>query len=201
MKKIDLTGQRFGRLVVLQRDEAPKRSHEIYWLCRCDCGKEKSVLGSALRAGYTQSCGCLKRELLQNKRHLNKHLYQVWQDMKQRCNNPRNKYYYRYGGRGIKVCQEWADYDAFYEWAMAHGYACGLQIDRIDNDGDYTPDNCRWTTPKENTNNRTMCIRITYEGETHTATEWAHIMGIPARTIAGRYHAGKPPAEILKQNR
>ena len=198
MKKIDLTGQRFGRLIVLQRDEASERCNEIYWLCRCDCGKEKSISGSALRAGYTQSCGCLKRELLQNSRHLNKHLYQVWQDMKQRCNNPRNKYYDRYGVRGIKVCQEWADYDSFFTWAMAHGYAHGLQIDRIDNDGDYTPDNCRWATPKENTNNRAVCIKITHEGKTHTATEWAHIMGIPARTIISRYHAGKSSEEILK---
>lgn len=197
--RADLSGQRFGRLIVLQRDEKPRTSHSPYWVCLCDCGQEKVVSSTALKGGYTRSCGCLKRELLSNSRIHDKQLYQVWQDMKQRCTNPRNKYYHRYGGRGIKVCPEWAEYDVFYAWAMSHGYAKGLQIDRIDNDGDYGPGNCRWATPKGNSNNREACAKITFNGETHSASEWAEITGIPPRTILGRYHSGKSPEEILKR--
>lgn len=198
-KIADMTGQRFGRLVVLNRTETQSKGHTAYWNCRCDCGKEKLVSSTALKGGYTKSCGCLKRELLSNSRSHDKRLYQVWQDMKQRCSNPNNKYYHRYGARGISVCAEWLEsYDDFYTWAVAHDYARGLQIDRINNDGNYTPDNCRWATPKENTGNRSVCLQISYNGETHNAKEWAKITGIPARTIVGRYHTGKPPEEILK---
>jgi hypothetical protein len=195
---IDLTGERFGRLTVLRREEKRPGAHTAYWTCQCDCGTVKSVSTTALKGGYSQSCGCLRRELRRNSRHKNPHLYQVWQDMRQRCTNPNNKYFGRYGGRGISVCAEWAEeYEPFYTWAVAHGYQSGLQIDRIDNDGDYTPDNCRWATAMENTNNRSVTRRITYQGETHTFREWAEITGIPARRIRSRYEAGKPASEIF----
>lgn len=195
----DLTGQQFGRLTVIGIDSKVNKSHEKYWLCRCSCGMEKSVSGTALKNGYTKSCGCLKRELLQNNRHSNLHLYQVWQDMKQRCMNPNNKYYYRYGNRGIRVCSEWLnDYDIFYIWAISNGYKQGLQIDRIDNDGDYSPSNCRWVTPKQNTNNRSISRQICFNGETHSFSEWSQITGIPITTIRYRYEAGKTPEEILR---
>ncbi len=194
----DLTGQQFGRLTVMRVDSANEH-RDTYWICRCDCGKIKSVSTTALKGGYTKSCGCLRKESLQNSRHKNLHLYQVWQDMKQRCTNPNNKYYDRYGGRGIKVCQEWSDeYEPFYLWAISHGYKQGLQIDRKDNDGNYSPSNCQWVTPKQNTNNRGVSRKITFNGETHTIKEWAEITGISETKIRYRYEAGKTPEEILK---
>ena len=194
----DLTGLRFGRLTVTELSERTGKNGERYWKCECDCGSTKDVSASALLSGYSKSCGCLKKELLQNSRSKNKRLYQVWQDMKQRCYNPKNKYYRRYGGRGISVCEEWLkEYEPFYQWAISNGYEKGLQLDRTDNDGNYCPENCRWATPKQNSNNRSCIVFITYAGETHTRTEWAEITGIPLGTIKKRYKNGKTPEEIL----
>lgn len=122
--------------------------------------------------------------------------------MKQRCTNPKNKYFRRYGGRGISVCPEWAaDYGPFFIWATSNGYREGLQIDRIDNNGNYTPDNCRWVTAKVNTNNRENTRRVTFQGHTHSLTEWAEITGIPRTTLRYRYEAGKPPEEIISHGK
>lgn len=193
----DLTGRTFDRLTVVGRAEARPGAHTSFWVCRCRCGTVKTVSATALKQGYTRSCGCLHRERVRTCRHFNHRLYHVWQDMKQRCSNPNSQYYHRYGGRGISVCEEWADYDAFFRWAMKSGYQSGLTIDRIDNDGNYEPSNCRWATPMENTNNRANTRRVTFQGQTHTLTEWAEITGIPRRTIRYRYEAGKAPEDIL----
>ena len=197
MKKIDLTGQRFGRLTVIRQE--PRRGRNVMWLCQCDCGTLKVVNGAKLRNSLTVSCGCHKKELFTKHSKSHTRLYTIWGNMKQRCGNPKNTLYPRYGGRVIKVCQEWADsFEAFYKWAMAHGYADNLQIDRIDNNQGYFPDNCRWVTPQANMSNTRINLLIEFEGETHTASEWSRITGIPVRTIISRYHAGRSPAEILK---
>ena len=198
----DYTGLRFGRLVVTGRSEKKGSNGDAYWECRCDCGNSKTVSMTALNRGYTKSCGCLKRELLQNNRHKDRRLYQVWQDMKQRCFNPRNKFYHRYGGRGITVCSEWLeDYDVFYNWAMQNGYQRGLQIDRINGDGNYEPSNCRWATPKVNTDNRDATKMLTYNGKTQSLTDWSRETGVPLTTIRQRLSRGLSEGEILGENK
>ncbi len=196
MRKIDLTDQRFGRLTVIK--EAPKRKKTSMWLCKCDCGNSAVVSVSDLRRGHTKSCGCLRVDINTTHGIYNTKLYRIWHEMQRRCNDHNKTAYMRYGGRGISICSEWDDPKMFYDWAMANGYEEGLQIDRIDNDGDYEPNNCQWVTAKENCNNRQTNVTIELNGQTKTVMEWSRITGIPHSTIRSRIKAGKPPEDVLK---
>jgi hypothetical protein len=202
MKKLDLTGQRFGRLTVI--NEAGKaKDGRIRWQCLCDCGQiTETPSTKTLRNGTCKSCGCIQKENPPAKTHgqSGTNLFHVWNGIKQRCLNPRSQAFNNYGGRGIKVCDEWReDFQAFHDWAIKNGYRLGREIDRIDNDGDYEPGNCRWVTSQTNNNNRRSNTLVEIGGKTHTISEWSRITGIPRSTLQKRISSGKTPDEILKR--
>lgn len=192
-KLIDLTGQKFGRLTVIERadNKISGGQTKTTWLCKCDCGNTVIVCTQELRRGDTRSCGCFaKEEMLKRfKTHgkRNTRLYKIWLDMKARCSNPNEINYPNYGGRGISVDSVWRDnFEEFYKWAMLNGYSDNLSIDRIDGSKDYSPQNCRWATRKEQANNTRRNFNIFFNGETHTLSEWSEIVGIRAGTIRER---------------
>ena len=127
----------------------------------------------------------------------NKRLYGIWSNMKTRCNNPKVKPYKNYGGRGITICDEWGKYDGFYKWAMSSGYQDNLTLDRIDSDGNYCPENCRWATQKEQQNNRRNNHLLTYNGETRTLKQWEEICGIDYTLIVHRLKRGMSVHDAL----
>lgn len=167
---IDLTGQQFGKLTVLCR--AGKDHTCVAWLCRCSCGNEKVISGATLRKGKARSCGCTMHEWLKERKPSETHggartkkyagkerLYRVWLGMRERCNNPNHNRFQDYGGRGITVCPEWNDYSVFRKWAFATGYDPNAPrgkctIDRIDVNGNYCPENCRWVDMKTQCQNQ-----------------------------------------------
>ena len=196
-KLIDLTGQRIGRWVVLG-EATDKIDHRETWLCSCDCGTVRNVLAKSLKSGRSKSCGCIAKEKATHRmtqKHLSEgadgraktRLYSIWIDMKRRCYDSRVLNYEKYGGRGITICKEWNEsFDVFRAWALSHGYASGLSIDRIDNNTGYSPENCRWTTAKVQNNNRRNNHRIVFNGADHTLSEWEELTGISRATIQKR---------------
>lgn len=186
---IDITGQRYGRLIAVKRIEKPEgiKSNSAWWLFKCDCGKDVTTNSNNVRSGRIKSCGCWQKERLITHGKSNTKLFSVWSRMRERCTNENRRDFHRYGGRGITVCDEWRnDFQAFYDWAMANGYDDNLTIDRLDNDGNYCPNNCRWATQKEQANNRSTNIFITYNGNTLTVTQWAEKTGVLCDTLSKR---------------
>lgn len=179
----DLTGMRFGRLTVLSLDSINKYRQSL-WLCKCECGNTKIIRGNHLKSKRIKSCGCLKKEKC-SKEHLR--LFDIWVTMKKRCFKKYSIDYQRYGARGITVCDEWKNnFKVFYEWAINNGYQDDLTIDRIDVNGDYEPNNCRWATKKEQARNRSNNRLIAYNNETHCLSEWADIIGLKRATLEKR---------------
>lgn len=157
MCSCDLTGQVFGRLTVVCKSEKRKR-RTFLWKCFCECGNIVYVLAGNLKSGSTRSCGCLRQETFTKHGQAGTHLYSIWSSMIQRCENPKNKAYSRYGGKGITVCSAWHDAKTFIDWAVEHGYTDTpkenrgkhCSIDRIDSNGNYCPENCRIISVSEN---------------------------------------------------
>lgn len=188
----DLTNQKFNRLTVLQRDK--NKWNRVMWKCRCDCGNIIFVNTYALKSGSAKSCGCYKSEILGNamRKHKlsNTRIYNIWKGMRKRCNNPNSSSYYLYGGRGIKVCEEWDKFLPFYYWSMQNGYAENLSIDRINYDGNYEPSNCRWVDSEQQNNNTRQNVFITYNGKTLTLSQWAKYVGLTYSCLKARLYNG-----------
>ncbi len=201
----DLTGQRFGRLVALKQTERTD-GHTKWYLCECDCGNVKEVRASCLKRGDTKSCGCLSRELAseRGKNLLQKHgwygtrLYSIWHQIVDRCTNPKCKHYKDYGGRGIALCKEWRENpSSFCEWAMANGYDDSLSIDRIDNNGNYQPSNCRWITLAKQQTNKRNNVLLTYNGKTQCIAEWIRELGLNKNRTYNRIKNGWTDVEEI----
>lgn len=193
-------GDRYFRWTVME--EAEQGYGTRRFRCQCDCGNISTVRLTHLRQGVSKSCGCLAKEL--STERATKHGYsfnpltKVWRDMKRRCFNPKHKRYKDWGGRGITVCKDWRDLETFIKWAENNGYKPGLLLDRKDNDGNYEPSNCRWTTMKEQANNRRNNKLITYKGVTMTQAQWAEFIGIEPMTLSCRLKRGWPIDKALE---
>ncbi|HEX3016407.1 MAG TPA: hypothetical protein VHP31_00940 [Caproicibacter sp.] len=204
MKPKNLLGKTFGRLTVISRASNDKRG-KARWLCKCKCGGRKIILADSLISGRTKSCGCYRKETAP-KNNPAKHgmsrtrLWTIWCGMKSRCNYRQNIAFANYGGRGIKVCDEWAkDFSRFMDWALQNGYADNLTIDRINCDGNYEPSNCKWSTYEEQENNRRDTVYLTIHGQKLPVSEWAQRAGISAATLRWRLANGWPESEMLLQ--
>lgn len=193
----DLTGMRFRKLTVLEYTNKRNLNRNILWRCLCDCGNEIYVATSCLNSGHTKSCGCEKNNFVEmgkiggkfGKHHLSRtRLYKCYNHMINRCHNSSNIQYKDYGGRGITVCEEWKnDFMSFYNWAMSNGYKDDLTIDRIDVNGNYEPNNCRWVNMRKQNNNRRNNHIIIYNGERKTLEEWSRILPINISSTELRY--------------
>lgn len=190
MKAIDIKGQRFGRLVAVEK--SPNKRGRTAWKCVCDCGNEIIVTTTDLRRGHTRSCGCIHSERMHGNKMRETHgdthtsLYKTWSAMKQRTSNPKTINYELYGGKGVGVCEKWLKYENFKAWATENGYEEGLTLDRIDGNGDYCPENCRWVDWETQQNNRCNNRLITFNGKTQTMSQWAREIGIKPRTLFAR---------------
>lgn len=201
-KSLDLSGQRFGRLTVLKLEKQEQRiikgkkyGQIYYYLCKCDCGNILTVKRSLLLANKTTSCGCYKHDIVKsvNTKHgkRNTRLYKIWCNIKYRCNNKNAINYKRYGGRGITICDEWMkDFKNFYDWAINNGYNDLLSIERINNNGNYEPSNCKWATNKEQAQNRRSNFNITLDNKTQCLTKWAEDYNIDESAVRDRIARG-----------
>jgi hypothetical protein len=192
----NIAGQKFGRLTAIGIVEKPF-GRSAKWLCLCDCGNSTTIQLSTLGRGYESSCGCAVESKVKNRR-----LYRIWAGMKRRCNNPAELNYERYGARGISVCEEWNSSDGFLpfqEWALSNGYEDGLTIDRIENSLGYSPANCQWATPKQQSNNRRSNLVIEAWGEVKTRAQWLEDerCNVTIDTITKRLRRGVPAEEAI----
>lgn len=197
----DRTGVKYSRLTVI-REVEPKNG-EVRWLCRCDCGNEKVLESGQLASGKSKSCGCLMLEIRAKGvagGGENHPLFRTWRGIKYRCENPGDKSYQRYGGRGIQVCERWSKTGGLRNFIEDMGPKPSPRhsIDRIDNNGNYEPGNCRWASSEEQDNNRRDNIWIEYNGERHTAAQWERIIGLRRKSIYGRLKNGWPLERVLK---
>lgn len=191
-------GKKFGRLTVLAL--CPELKKAPYWkeycVVRCDCGRLKIVFLDSILSNKTTSCGCYAKERasLVNTKHgytiTRPRLYRIWENMRSRCNYTRNSSYKNYGGRGIKVYEQWSNYELFRSWALANGYKDTLTLDRIDVNGDYCPKNCRWITIRQQQRNKSTNHLLTLGGKTQCVVDWCEELNLNPNTLHKRLRMG-----------
>lgn len=184
----DLTGMKFGKLAVASYAGLDKHQKRI-WNCLCDCGNVSIVTTTQLRLGKTKSCGCYSAETRTKHGDHRTLEYFTWRSMKARCTDPGVRYYEKYGGRGIKVCERWLNYENFLS-DMGRKPSKAHSLDRVDNDGDYTPENCRWATKSEQTRNRSTSVWIEFNGKSQLMGDWAAELGISYSVLYMRVRKG-----------
>jgi hypothetical protein len=194
--RIDITGKRFGKLIALRESTERGDDGAIYWNFKCDCGKEKVASGVLVRGGHTQSCGCLRSEVRIQHGQTGSLTYKVWTHMKIRCLDAKNKSFPNYGGRGVKVCERWITFENFFQDMGVKPK--GLSLDRIDVNGDYSPENCRWASMKVQQNNRRNNKLLTFQGETLTMSQWSEKVGLNYKTLKARIRNGWDIKRALK---
>lgn len=202
----DLIGQRFERLTVIGQAEphiSSKGTRRTRWICTCDCGNETIAYGSNLQKGLKKSCGCLEKENQIKPTHGKTHtrLFSIWVGMRRRCYDIRRNNYKNYGGRGIKVCDEWlgeSGFQNFYDWATVNGYNDTLTIDRVDGDGNYEPSNCRWVDMETQQNNRRNNHIVTFHGESMTITQMARKYNLNPNILYRRIQRTKNAEKLLE---
>ena len=186
-----LIGKRFGSLEVLEVSDRTDKQKRTYLVCKCDCGKIKTISLTHLRSGATKSCGCgvIKANIKRSTTHggTGTRLYEIWRGICRRCRDVKDKYY---GGRGISMDPEWESFEAFRQWSLLNGYKDNLTIDRIDPDKDYTPSNCRWIPFPEQAKNKRNNHRVTINGKTQLITEWLKNSPVTASTVYARIKRG-----------
>lgn len=195
MKRLDITGQIFGRLTAINFKGTENK--KTRWSFKCVCGQIKVLNLSDITGGRIKSCGCLRSELLaeRGRRRMTTHGMRFhpandkWRAIKARCDNPKNRFYPIYGGRGIKYDPKWKNFEAFWK-DMGPSYRHGLEIDRKDNNGNYCKENCKWSTRKEQQNNRNSCVILKFKGEKLNVTQWAEKLGINRNSIYNRIKYG-----------
>lgn len=194
-------GSRFGRLVVLELVE--KVNYMKKYKCVCDCGNIRICYLNNLKSGKTVSCGCYRKKVsaetlfVHGDRHTR--LYSIWTNMKTRCYNKNSTGYKNYGGRGIRVCDEWRnDFTAFKKWAYENDYNDSLTIERIDTEGNYEPNNCKWIERKYQSRNRRSARLVTIKGETKTLKEWCDHLKINYKSVHSTVRRGSSEIEAIK---
>lgn len=199
----DRSGQRYGMLVALSLHETRRDKNgyaEPVWLCRCDCGTVKPVLGKSLQSGNSKSCGCVWKTRPGSRKHgrSNSYTYTTWRGMKDRCENPRHSSFKSYGGRGIRICERWQSFEGFF--ADMGERPRGMTLDRIDRDGDYSPENCRWATPAEQAGNLPHARRIEHNGRVLSTCAFARAVGVNPATLGWRIRErGQDPHQAARE--
>lgn len=199
-KLIDLTGRRFGRLVVVERG-ANRKNGSARWVCKCDCGRITVVNAYHLKSGHTTSCGCFHNEnaafIMEKHLMCNTRIYQIWAGIKKRTTHTSCKDSKYYVKKGVDICEAWNEFEVFYQWAIENGYDDNLTIDRIDGSRGYSPENCRWVTQKVQCNNKSNNHFIEFQGEKRTVSQWAEKLGIKKCTLLSRIRKGWSVEKVI----
>lgn len=182
-RRLELVGRIFGRWTVIDKGDMG-RNGQIFWTCRCSCGTERMVLARLLRNGGSSSCGCNRIKHGHSNGRIKSRTYKSWEAMMQRCTNQNASDYHRYGGRGIQICEQWGSFENFL--ADMGVRPEGKTLDRIDNLGNYDPDNCKWSTAQEQQQNKRNCPTIEYQGKRVTVASLATSTGVPIKVLKWR---------------